>query len=53
MAALASAAAAVAMGLGATAVRAAGKEPVDPAPTLKDYSALAALPDWSGTGRRT
>jgi hypothetical protein len=39
----------VTMGFGATPVRAADKEPVDPAPTLKDYSALAALPDWSGT----
>src|SRR5712671_678669 len=39
----------VTMGFGATPVRAADKEPVDPAPTLKDYSALATLPDWSGT----
>ena len=30
-------------------MRAADKEPIDPAPALKDYSALAALPDWSGT----
>jgi hypothetical protein len=39
----------VTMGLWATWVRAADKEPIDPAPTLKDYSALATLPDWSGT----
>jgi hypothetical protein len=29
--------------------RAAGREPIDPAPTLQDYTALASLPDWSGT----
>ncbi|HLZ99094.1 MAG TPA: hypothetical protein VKP66_14225 [Steroidobacteraceae bacterium] len=39
----------IAMGLGAASARAADKEPIDPAPTLKDYTALAALPDWSGT----
>jgi len=39
----------VMMGLGAAWVRAADREPIDPAPTLKDYSALATLPDWSGT----
>jgi hypothetical protein len=39
----------VVAGLGAASVRAADKEPIDAAPTLKDYSALAMLPDWSGT----
>jgi hypothetical protein len=42
-------AAAVTMGLGAAPLGAAEKEPIDPVPTLKDYRALATLPDWSGT----
>lgn len=38
-----------AIALGAPpAARAAQASPIDPAPTLKDYEALAKLPDWSG-----
>jgi len=33
---------------GAGAADAASVEPIDPPPTLKDYEALARLPDWSG-----
>ena len=32
----------------AAPARAAGKAPIDPPPTLKDFQALAKLPDWSG-----
>jgi hypothetical protein len=39
---------AAALALGALGARAAGNEPIDPPPTLKDYEALAKLPDWSG-----
>ena len=41
--------AAVTIGFAATPARTADKEPIDPAPTLKDFTALAGLPDWSGT----
>jgi len=36
------------LGSGTLAVPAAGTDPVDPAPTRKDYDDLAKLPDWSG-----
>jgi hypothetical protein len=41
-------AAALASLLGTLGARAAGNEPIDPPPTLKDYQFLATLPDWSG-----
>ena len=34
--------------LGAFAAHAVDKDPIDPAPALKDWTALAKLPDWSG-----
>jgi hypothetical protein len=37
-----------ALEFGPPAARAVENEPIDAAPTLKDYQALAKLPDWSG-----
>jgi hypothetical protein len=35
-------------GLGSIDARAAGSDPIDPAPTQQDYQNLGKLPDWSG-----